>query len=199
MEKRYGITRTRGEPDWSSIPCAQVDCACWGTTYTPETVFQCAYQPGKALYIRMECHEAEPLARCREQDGRVWFDSCMEAFLAPAREGSYMNLECNSIGAMLCSAGSERYVRQNLAESGLPRPVLRSLVGGERWEIRLEIAAATLRGLWNLELVPGGQLYGNFYKCGDETLQPHFVSWSPVDLPEPNFHAPQCFGVLELL
>ena len=60
MEKRYGITRTRGEPDWADIPRAQVDCACWGTTYTPETTFQCAYQPGKTLYIRMECHEAEP-------------------------------------------------------------------------------------------------------------------------------------------
>ena len=199
MEKKYSVVRTQGEPDWASIPAGQVACPCWGTTYTPETTFQCAYQPGKALYIRMECREAEPLARCREQDGRVWFDSCLEAFLAPARQGSYMNLECNSIGTLLCSAGSERYIRQNLAESGLPRPVLCCRVDSDRWEIRLEIAAETLRGLWGLELVPGGRLYANFYKCGDETPQPHFLSWCPVDLPEPNFHAPQFFGALELL
>ena len=199
MEKQYGVMNTQGEPDWSAIPVGRVKCPCWGTTYTPETTFQCAYAPGKALYIRMECRESEPLARCREQDGRVWFDSCMEAFLGPAREGSYMNLECNSIGTLLCSAGSEWYVRQNLAESGLPRPAARCRVEKDWWELRLEVAAETLRGLWGMELAPGGTLYANFYKCGDETEQPHFLSWSPVDLPEPNFHAPEFFGVLKLL
>ena len=63
----------------------------------------------------------------------------------------------------------------------------------------LEIPAETPKGLWNLKLVPGGVLYANFYKCGDDTPQPHFISWSPIDLPKPDFHAPQFFGVLELL
>jgi hypothetical protein len=38
----------------------------------------------------------------------------------------------------------------------------------------------------------------NFYKCGDETPEPHFLSWNPIDLPKPNFHVPQFFGQLEL-
>lgn len=199
MEKRYGVTRTQGEPDWTVISRAGVDCACWGTTYTPETTVQCAYTPEKALYIRMECLETDPTVRCREQDGKVWLDSCMEAFLAADRSGSYMNLECNSAGALLCCVGEGRHNRLRLAESELPRPVLRSWVSGDRWEVRLEISAETLRGLWSLELVPGGSLYANFYKCGDETPQPHFLSWSPIDLPKPDFHVPQFFGTLELL
>ncbi|MDD2936708.1 MAG: carbohydrate-binding family 9-like protein, partial [Proteiniphilum sp.] len=28
--------------------------------------------------------------------------------------------------------------------------------------------------------------------------EPHFISWSPIDLPKPNFHVPQFFGLLEL-
>lgn len=199
MERRYAVTRTEGAPEWSAVPAQRVDVACWGTTYTPETTFQCAYTPGKALYIRMECLEAEPTVRCREQDGPVWKDSCMEAFLAPGREGSYMNLECNSAGALLCCAGSGRHGRLRLAESGLPRPVLVSGRDGGRWEACLEIPAATLSGLWALELMPGARLYANFYKCGDDTPQPHYLSWSPIDLPKPDFHVPQFFGALELL
>ena len=199
MEKRYGVTRTEGEPNWDAIPREQAACACWGTTYTPETVFQCAYTPGKALCIRMECREADPTVRCREQDGPVWKDSCMEAFLAADRQGSYMNLECNSAGALLCCVGEGRHNRLRLAESGLPRPVLRSRVNKAWWEACLEIPAETLKGLWNLELAPGGVLYANFYKCGDDTPQPHFLSWNPIDLPEPDFHAPAFFGVLKLL
>ena len=38
------------------------------------------------------------------------------------------------------------------------------------------------------------KILGNFYKCADETMNPHFVSWSPIDLPEPNFHCPEFFG-----
>jgi len=37
----------------------------------------------------------------------------------------------------------------------------------------------------------------NFYKCADDTSHPHWLTWSPVDLPEPNFHHPQSFGILQ--
>ena len=36
----------------------------------------------------------------------------------------------------------------------------------------------------------------NFYKCGDETLHPHFGCWNPVVAEEPNFHLPEFFGTL---
>ncbi|MFA5695554.1 MAG: carbohydrate-binding family 9-like protein, partial [Proteiniphilum sp.] len=42
------------------------------------------------------------------------------------------------------------------------------------------------------------QIRANFYKCGDETAEPHYISWSPIDLPAPDFHAPQFFGLLEM-
>ena len=42
------------------------------------------------------------------------------------------------------------------------------------------------------------KILGNFYKCADETMNPHFVSWSPIDLPEPNFHCPEFFGEIYL-
>ena len=38
----------------------------------------------------------------------------------------------------------------------------------------------------------------NFYKCGDKTAHPHYVSWSPIDTPKPDFHRPDFFGELIL-
>jgi hypothetical protein len=37
---------------------------------------------------------------------------------------------------------------------------------------------------------------GNFYKCGNATSRPHWLSWAP--LTDRNFHLPVCFGSLDL-
>ena len=41
-------------------------------------------------------------------------------------------------------------------------------------------------------------LRANFYKCGDKTAHPHFLSWNPVETPQPDFHRPEFFGELRL-
>jgi hypothetical protein len=45
--------------------------------------------------------------------------------------------------------------------------------------------------------VRGSEWKANFYKCGDETSHPHWVSWQPV--PKLNFHMPECFGTVMFL
>ncbi|MDE7147331.1 MAG: hypothetical protein K2O20_02960, partial [Duncaniella sp.] len=42
------------------------------------------------------------------------------------------------------------------------------------------------------------ELRGNFYKCASGTSQPHYLSWTPVPTPEPDFHQPQHFGQIIL-
>ena len=43
----------------------------------------------------------------------------------------------------------------------------------------------------------GIKVKANLYKCGDHLSKPHFLSWQPIDTPEPNFHVPQFFTELE--
>ncbi len=38
------------------------------------------------------------------------------------------------------------------------------------------------------------EVRGNFYKCASATSQPHYLSWAPIDTPEPDFHQPSFFG-----
>jgi hypothetical protein len=36
----------------------------------------------------------------------------------------------------------------------------------------------------------------NFYKCGDDLPEPHFLSWNNIIADKPDFHLPQYFGTL---
>jgi hypothetical protein len=40
---------------------------------------------------------------------------------------------------------------------------------------------------------------GNFYKCGDKTIHPHYGCWSPIELPKPDFHCSDFFGEIILV
>ena len=42
------------------------------------------------------------------------------------------------------------------------------------------------------------KLLGNFYKCGDATEMPHYLSWNPIQTERPDFHRPEFFGELYL-
>jgi hypothetical protein len=45
----------------------------------------------------------------------------------------------------------------------------------------------------NLSL-KGKTCNANFYKCGDKLAEPHFIAWSNIDTPKPDFHRPDFFG-----
>ena len=64
--------------------------------------------------------------------------------------------------------------------------------GPAAWSLELEIPFALICG----EGVCPTRLLANFYKCGDKTAVPHFLSWNPVEVPSPDFHRPEFFGEL---
>ncbi|MDR1455654.1 MAG: hypothetical protein LBJ01_08385 [Tannerella sp.] len=131
-------------------------------------------------------------------------DSCVEFFMRRDGEMNYINFEFNCIGT--CYA-----CRHTSREAGIP------LTAEEFRSIRRHAslrsgAFAEKRGLhaWELTVAipfrvmgldPGNlpeRIFGNFYKCADGTDHPHYVTWSPIDLPEPNYHCPSFFGEIRL-
>lgn len=140
-----------------------------------------------------------------EDFGSVWQDSCVEFFMQRDGETAYRNFECNVLGALLSRKNESR-------NSGVPQnaEVMSSIsrystikhryengVQVSDWTVFLEIPKKAL-GFDENEKLSGQKIRANFYKCGDETPEPHYLSWSPIDLPSPNFHVPQFFGLLEL-
>lgn len=65
--------------------------------------------------------------------------------------------------------------------------------GNFEWKLTVEIPFSLI-GIQIDELPTA--IKANFYKCGDETSVPHYLSWSNIMTKEPDFHQPEFFGEL---
>jgi hypothetical protein len=67
--------------------------------------------------------------------------------------------------------------------------------GDFEWELllRIPVEVFIFDTISNLKAT---KATGNFYKCGDMTNEPHFVTWNPVKTEKPDYHRPEFFGNL---
>ncbi len=131
-------------------------------------------------------------------------DSCVSLFVQPAGSDSYLSLDINCIGtinAARCAQGTTPVPLTNdeiekiaVLPSCGTRP-FQEIEGLFTWDILTAIPLETIGVKYDGKPV---EIYGNFYKCASGTSQPHFMSWSPVDTPTPDFHQPRSFGKIIL-
>lgn len=184
---------------------AQIDRLNWPEAYPislPTTVT--AAHDGMKLYLcfRVEGEQLRVMHTCDFDP--VWQDSCVEFFMQREGEDTYRNFECNALGALLAAHRESRESFRRLTEevkTVFRYSSIQHRYEGDRqlsdWQLYLEIPKAAM-GFTAEESLSGQTIRANFYKCGDETAEPHYQSWSPIELPNPDFHAPQFFGSLEL-
>ncbi|HHU27082.1 MAG TPA: hypothetical protein GXZ56_10770 [Bacteroidales bacterium] len=136
--------------------------------------------------------------------GSVWEDSCVEFFMQREGEKMYRNFECNVLGVMLSRKQEAR--GEGVSQIDQMPSIFRHGTVSHRyegdtqvtdWTMYLEIPKQAM-GFADHESLAGQRVRANFYKCGDETPEPHFLSWNPIDTPKPDFHLPEFFGLLEL-
>jgi hypothetical protein len=133
----------------------------------------------------------------------VWEDSCVEFFMQRKGEKTYRNFEFNVHGVLLASKHETRNSSEKFSEelmSSIKRfTTIRHIYKSNRqlsdWTLYVEIPKSAI-GFSQDEKLSQQTIGANFYKCGDETNEPHFISWNPIDLPKPDFHVPQFFGEL---
>ncbi len=133
----------------------------------------------------------------------VWEDSCVEFFMQRKGEKTYRNFEFNVHGVLLASKHETRNSSEKFSEelmSSIKRfTTIRHIYKSNRqlsdWTLYVEIPKNAI-GFSQDEKLSQQTIGANFYKCGDETNEPHFISWNPIDLPKPDFHVPQFFGEL---
>ena len=163
--------------------------------YKPTVEFALAHT-GTSILIDYRVVEKTSRAAAGEDLGKVWEDSCVEFFSSP--DGKvYYNLECNCIGKVLLAKGESRHDRQPAPAEVLAKIERWASLGDKPfaekkagpWEVCLIVPAEAL----NLKSFDGLELKANFYKCGDLLETPHFLSYAPIDTPEPDFHRPEFF------
>jgi hypothetical protein len=157
--------------------------------------------------VERDFFRAEALA---DQEA-VWEDSCVEFFVTnenSPNQGSvseesvhYRNFEFNALGYCL-SANGNKWQRDPLAPGEMNRiirvPSLnRQDLPENGAEFNWELLVAIPLDLLGIQ--PGRAFRANFYKCGDLTRQPHFLSWKSINSDAPDFHLPQFFGEAELV
>ena len=194
-----------GVLDSLQVPFQSLSHANWADSYPycPEVTFRVAYN-SLSLLLHFKVKEDAVRAVCRDDNGEVWTDSCVEFFSIPAGDGIYYNLECNCIGTVLLGAGPDREHREraNMDTLGsiqrwasLGRKPFGEILQPTEWEVAL-VLPYTAFFKHRIRRLAGQKVKANFYKCGDRLPRPHFLSWQPIALEKPNFHCPQFFGEL---
>ena len=160
-----------------------------------------------AVLLHFKVKEASVRAKYGEDNGAVWTDSCVEFFSIPAGDGVYYNVECNCIGTILIGAGATRNGREHAPEeitslvqrwASLGKEPFEERIGdGDiTWEVALIIPYAVFFK-HQIHSLDGKEIKANFYKCGDDLQTPHFLSWNPIVIEQPDFHRSDFFGMLE--
>ncbi len=174
--------------------------------YRPKMEFAIAHTDD-AFLIHYRVEEQSIRAVAQKDNDHVWEDSCVEFFISPAGDGLYYNIECNCAGTLLLGVGEGRNNRV-LAAPEVTKQIDRWATLGRThfetkeqptaWELALRIPYSVFFR-HNITSLDGCTLKGNVYKCGDNLPAPHFVSWSPIGTPAPDFHCPEFFGEMNVL
>jgi hypothetical protein len=187
----------------SGLDFHDVNCVDWPDmySYNPKMSFAIAYTDN-AILVHYRVEENCIRAIASHDNGNVWEDSCCEFFVQPVSDGTYYNIECNCAGTLLIGFGKDRNNRQLASQavldgikrwSSLGRDHFDIKNGKYTWEMALVIPFTTFF-VHEIKKIDGKTVRANFYKCGDKTSVPHFLSWNPIDTQSPDFHRPDFFG-----
>lgn len=172
-------------------------------SYKPEVAFRIGHTENEIwlkFYVTEKCIRAvETLT-----NGDVYKDSCVEFFISFDHR-NYYNFEFNCIGTRHLAYGPGRGNRARVNPEIVEKIDVKSTLGNEpfdnktgnfTWEmlLRIPVEVFIFDTINNLK---GLHATGNFYKCGDMTAEPHFVTWNPLKTEKPDYHRPEFFGNLQ--
>ena len=162
-----------------------------------------------ALYIIFQVVDRYVRATAESYQDQVCEDSCVEFFFTPGEDFShgYFNMEVNCGGMVLFHHQkgrklddvpvSEPDFEQVKIAHTLPKIVHPEIDEALTWVVEYRLPFAILSSYARIDTPsPGVRWRANLYKCADGCSHPHWLTWSPVILPVPDFHRPEFFGHL---
>jgi len=184
-----------------------IDKAPWPAfSYVPAVKFSMAHN-GHCLFLKYYVSENAVRARYRQTNDPVFKDSCVEFFIAFKGEQEYYNLEFNCLGTCMVGFGAGRANRQLLPEEVIQQikrlAVMQKTTSADgevltTWQLTLIIPVEVFCR-HNFSSFQGMSGSVNFYKCGDELPQPHFLAWNNILADAPDFHLPEYFGKVQFV
>lgn len=154
------------------------------------------------IYLHFFVRENSSRATCEIDGGPIQQDSNVSFSFKNSNENFHTNFSFNCLGT--CDAAHydcirrfplsyEKYASIHRHSTVKSAP-FNEKMGIFIWELTIAIPFELI-GL-DPDNLPE-KIYGNFYKRGEKTASPHFLSWEPIWTPQLNFQS-QFFGKLNL-
>lgn len=194
------LIKKADKKDFSVAETAEICNFRWvNNGYEPKTQAWMIFVEGEGFHVRLRSYEKNPLARFKNYMEPVCQDACLEFFFNfnPKNGNKYVNFEANPLGTLNSSAGDGRHGRVPVKEIWGDLPEIKATIEEDYWQLEYCLSVDRLEKIFGtIDTSKGAKYRGNFYKCGDATTHMHYGMWSPVDLPQPDFHCPELFGEL---
>ncbi len=157
------------------------------------------------LYLIYKVEDKHVRIQNTKFNSSVSTDACVEFFFSPDVEWPlrYFNLEINAGGTGLMAYHIEGK-RINLKEEDfkgveiahtLPKYLEKEIAEPVTWYLEVKLPLEMLRKYGNVTQPQKGVTWkANFYKTSSRSTNPHYITWSEVKNPKPQFHLPQFFG-----
>jgi hypothetical protein len=209
LTRKIWIDAHWGKIPWLEIPALRIDqYAGEKPAHFPKVLAKLAYDED-ALYLIFQVDDRFVRALAENYQDDVFEDSCVEFFFTPGEDISqgYFNLEMNCGGTALFHHQKGRKVDElpvseadfdqvQIAHT-LPKIVDPEIEEAITWVIEYRLPFVILSNYARVDVPKRGRSWrANLYKCADSSSHPHWLSWSPVDTPKPDFHRPEFFGKL---
>lgn len=197
--KSYAMKKVQGAPNWAEHEILPIDTLLWTDSTDVTAQAQICYDQDN-FYLRLEAVEPNIRMVNKETDllAEVCEDSCLEFFLQPTQRTDYFNFEINPNRAIYLGFGPDlpNNIRQIVPEVQELLDIQTAFTDGG-WFVTYKVPFAFIRRFFpDFNPTKGAKVRANFFKCGDETVKMHFLSWNPVTQEEPAFHVPKFFGEL---
>lgn len=194
----YTIPHISNFPDWDSVPTLEVNNILWLPDANIRMTQQICYDK-HALYVHQHAVEKHIRSEHTSPLAQVCEDSCMEFFICPDPDSNrYFNFEFNPNGCLYLGFNSGHGLSVRL-QPNEPRTLFDVHISRaeDGWELYYQIPLSFIQLFFpDFHLLPGTAIRTNCYKCGDKSVQPHYLSWNLCTSETPNFHRPCDFGVM---
>ncbi|MBR6228436.1 MAG: Ig-like domain-containing protein [Eubacterium sp.] len=191
----YTIVRTEGAPDWGSVPVFPIDQVLWMPDVGIRAQGQLCHDDDY-IYVHLQATEANIRAENTQPLSPVYEDSCLEFFFMRDGADGYFNFESNPNGVLDIQYGPDKLDRTFLLrEDATEYFDIHADRTSDGWEISYRIPLVFIRMIYP-DFSFSDILRANAYKCGNKTVQRHYLAWKPVHTDAPNFHVPEDFGTM---
>jgi hypothetical protein len=223
LDKAMVIDANWDKPQWHNIQSLEIKNRMGDKPrFTPQVKAKMMYDD-QNLYVIFRVNDKYVKSVVKKINGPVYEEPAVEFFFSPDTEfpNKYFNLEINCIGTPLMHFNNFEKINEGktvktstpLNDSDIvkieiahafssPFDTLTQVVDKEitepvTWTLEYRIPLNMLEKYSKIvHPTPGIEWKANFYNIAEQGSNIHFLTWSPVNNPIPNFHLPPFFGTI---